>query len=180
MSYSSYPKVILPVKRNIQDNNYDCGPASALIILQSIGIDANEAKLMEIGNCTREKGTSPEGIKMIFDYYKIEYEELLNASLDDLENNINNLKLCLVDYQAWTIGNEKATLNAGHYSVIFGFSPHYLWIADPYKHHTAKYDKWGARKMRKDLFVKDWLDTEDNIKINKHWMIAVPLSQMRI
>lgn len=177
MPYSFYSKIVLPIKRNLQDTPYDCGPASVLAILQTLGIDVDEQKLMSLGHCSRENGTSPDGLKKIFNHFKINFEEIFKADLNTIEESIRSLKLCLVAYQAWPIGSEKETLDSGHYSVIFGISPHHLWIADPAKHHTHKYAKWGARKMRKDLFLKDWIDKEDNKQILERWMITVPLYQ---
>lgn len=68
-------------------------------------------------------------------------------------------------------------LESGHYSVVFGYDKKYLWLADPSKHHTHKQKMWGARKINKKLFNKVWIDTNDNTKIYKKWILTVNLSQ---
>ena len=48
MSYRMYSKVVLPIRINLQDTTYDCGPASLLIILESLGKDISEKMLMKL------------------------------------------------------------------------------------------------------------------------------------
>lgn len=51
---SFFHKVILPIKPNIQDTNYDCGAASLKIILNTLGIQVDEEKLMELTETTKD------------------------------------------------------------------------------------------------------------------------------
>lgn len=178
MACAYYPKIILPIRKNLQDTVYDCGPASLKIIMETLGISVNEEKLMKICRTTPEAGTTPDQLITALKKFKIKHEVIDHASLEILEDKIRNLYLCLVDFQAWGEGGaDYKGLNTGHYSVVFGFNKTHLWIADPAKHKTEDYKKWGARKMRKDMFVERWLDKEFDGTRTYRWMIAVPLCQ---
>lgn len=180
MTYAYYPKIILPVKRNLQDTPYDCGPASLKIILETLGIHISEERLMKLCKSTPEKGTSPEAMIDLFKKLKITFEVIEHATIELIEEKIRNLNLCIVDYQAWGDGgSEYRGLNTGHYSVVFGYNKTHLWIADPAKHRTGDYKKWGTRKMRKDFFAEHWMDKEGTETQTYRWMIAVPLVQSK-
>jgi hypothetical protein len=101
-----------------------------------------------------------------------------HATIALIEDCIHKLNLCVVDYQAWgKSGREFKTLEAGHYSVIFGFNRTHFFVADPAKRHTRKRATWGFRLIQKDLFRKRWADREATGEKTWHWMIAVPLVQ---
>lgn len=178
MGYTYYPKVILPLRRNLQDTSYDCGPASLKIIFETLGIHIGEEKLMKMGKTTPEKGTSPEELINILNELAIKHVVVEHATIELIEQKIRQLNLCLVDYQAWgESGEEFKGLETGHYSVIFGFDKTHLWLADPAKHHTKKQKKWGARKVRKDLFATRWDDKEESGIVTHHWMVCIPMVQ---
>lgn len=178
MPCAYYSKVILPIRKNLQDNSYDCGPASLKIIMETLGIPIDEERLMKICQTSAEKGTQPNQLIAALKKFKIKHEVIEHASLELLERKIRGLNLCLVDFQAWGDGGaDYKGLNTGHYSVVFGFNRTHIWLADPAKHKTKDYKKWGARKMRKDMFLERWLDKEDNGARTYRWMITVPLHQ---
>lgn len=180
MPLTYYTKVVLPVRKNLQDVSYDCGPASLLIILSTLGIQITEKELMRRCKTNFRDGTTPEDMIAAFKEMKIAYQEYHPASIRLLQEQIRTLHLCMVDYQAWgDSGSQYKGLDTGHYSVVFGYNKTHLWIADPAKHKTKKQKKknWGARKVRKDVFNKHWADKEtDGTKTSK-WMVAVPLVQ---
>jgi predicted double-glycine peptidase len=178
MPYSYYSKVVLPIKKNLQDTKYSCGPASLVIVCQSLGLDVSEEKMMEMAHTTPEFGSSPAELARALDQLNVKYEIIHPGSIKILEQKIRELNLCIVDYQAWANnGSELAKVNAGHYSVVFGFNADQIWLADPAKHKTGVYDKWGARRMSKELFNKHWYDKEaEGIETNK-FMMAIPLYQ---
>ena len=178
MACAYYSKIILPIRKNLQDTVYDCGPASLKIIMETLGIFIDEEKLMRICKTTPEWGTEPENIIEALKKFGIKHEVLDHASIDLVEKKIRRLNLCLVDFQAWAGGGaDYKGLTSGHYSVIFGFNKTHVWIADPAKHRTEDYKKWGARKMRKDIFLDHWLDKKLDGTKTYRWMIAVPLCQ---
>ncbi len=178
MPLSYYTKVVLPVRRNLQDVPYDCGPASLKIILETLGIHLSEKELMRMCGTNFEDGTSPSEMVTALKNLHIQHEVIHPGSLNILESKVRELNLCLVDYQAWGDGGgQYMGLGTGHYSVVFGFNQTHIWLADPAKHHTEKQQKWGARCVRKDIFLKHWSDKEGNGRIVKRWMVAVPLVQ---
>jgi ABC-type bacteriocin/lantibiotic exporter with double-glycine peptidase domain len=178
MPYNFYQNVILPIRRNLQDTKYDCGPASLEIILETLGRDIREKTLMRIAHTTLQ-GTSPENIAHTLRKLKIKHQIIPHGSIALIEEKIRNFNLCLVNYQAWgENGAEIKNLDSGHYSVIFGFTPTHFFVADPAKRHTVKYNKqWGFRTIKKNLFSKRWRDKEENGEKTFHWMLAVPLNQ---
>lgn len=178
MSLKYYPKIILPVCLNIQDTTYGCGPASLKIIFDTLGIHLSEEKLMKMTKITPKGGTKPAELVKVLTELRIKHKEISHASIEMIEDKIRSLNLCLVDYQAWGEGGtDYKGLKTGHYSVVFGFDKIRLWIADPAKHHSEKQRKWGARKIRKDIFVQNWADKEVSGIETHHWLIAVPLVQ---
>ncbi len=178
MLHTSFESVILPVKRNLQDEKYDCGPASLKIILDTLGKEIDEEKLMEMGKTTPEDGTTPKALITTLNKLKVAHTVFERSSVTIVESAITNLNLCLIDYQSWgDNGKEYEKLETGHYSVIFGFNKTHFYIADPAKRHTEKCDEWGFRTIRKDLFEKHWKDVESNGKKTFHWMMSVPLFQ---
>lgn len=178
MACAYYPKIVLPVRRNLQDTSYDCGPASLKIILETLGVHVDEERLMKMGKTTPEEGTPPDKLIAILKEFGVKHEVIDHANLELIEQKIREINLLLVDYQSWGDGgSDYKGLNTGHYSVVFGFNKTHLWIADPAKHKTQDYKKWGARKMRKDMFLERWQDREEGGTKTYRWMIAVPLCQ---
>lgn len=178
MSHTYFPRVILPIKLNLQDTAYNCGPASVKIILETLGISIDEEKLMKMQKTTPKEGTSPNNLVKCLADLGIKHEVIEHASITNIEDKIRQFNLCLVDFQAWGDGgNEFKGLETGHYSVVFGFNKTHLWVADPAKHHTEKQKSWGARKIRKDLFTQRWADKEASGIKTHHWMVSVPLFQ---
>lgn len=178
MAYAYYPKIILPVRRNLQDTTYDCGPACLKIILETLGIHLSEQRLMKLCRTTPNEGTNPQNMINLLKKLKIAFEVIDHADIDLIEEKIRNLNLCIVDYQAWGDGgSEYRGLDTGHYSVVFGYNKTHFWIADPAKHRTEDHKKWGTRKMRKDFFSEHWADKEEQGTQTYRWMIAVSLAQ---
>lgn len=176
MTYAPYHTVILPVRRNRQDEKYDCGPASLKIILETIHRPVSEKKLMDLGKTTPEDGTTPEQLINTLRYLSIPYHACRGEKLDHIENEIRNLRLVLVDYQSWgDSGEDFYNLDTGHYSVVFGFNDTHFFIADPSKTKTSGHGNWGFRTIRKDLFGERWVDKEADGTIQKHFMISVPI-----
>jgi predicted double-glycine peptidase len=180
MPYGNFDKVILPVRRNIQDTDYDCGPASLKIILETINKSVSEKRLMGFCNTTSRFGTSFELLSKTLDKLGVEHKVHRRANVRLVEEKIFDLNLCLIDYQSWGEGGKDyKDLKAGHYSVIFGFNKTHFYVADPNKKHTSKYEEWGFRTMNKRLFNNNWNDEEGFGIIKYHWLIAVPLSQKK-
>ena len=169
--------IILPVRRHLQMGHFDCGPATLKIILDSLGRKMSEKTLMRICHTNKKAGTNPRNLIVALKKLGVKHKLYRHGDKKILEDSIRGLNLCIVDYQAWMVSDEFKKLDAGHYSVIFGFNEDYYYFSDPAKHHTPKDKEWGYRTVRKDLFFKRWKDISAKGEKFFHWMIAVPLCQ---
>lgn len=179
MAYKYFDAIILPVRRNIQDTTYDCGPASLKIILETIDQDFSEESLIKICKATPEFGTNPQALDFALKKLEVRHETIERASIKIIENKIRKLNLCIINYQAWgKCGQHYKNLETGHFSVVFGFNSEHLYVADPHKNHTEKCNEWGFRTIHKKLLNERWKDKiPPNGDLTYHWMIAVPLVQ---
>ena len=174
MAYAHYHTVILPVRRNLQDTKYDCGPASLKIILETMGHHPSEETLMRIAGTTPEQGTHPTALHETLMTLGVRSHVHAHASVELVEEELRRCRLNVVDYQAWgDNGRDFQTLNTGHYSVIFGYTRTHFFVADPSKRGTPLP---GFRTIRKDLFVKRWADQGEDGP-TRHWLLTVPLVQ---
>lgn len=182
MSFSYYSEVILPVKPNLQDTHYDCGAASLEIILQTLGKSISEEELMKLSETSIEDGASPKHLMRVLNKLGVRYELIPDGSIELIEEKIKLLNICLVVYQMPGYSdNIYKKLEAGHYSVIFGYNKENFWIADPAAHreigHTHKY-RAGIHEIEKGQFNKRWIDIGGDHVIYRHWMLCVPLAQI--
>lgn len=179
MAYKYFDTIILPVRRNIQDTDYDCGPASLKIVLETIDRNISEETLIKICKTISCFGTKPWALSSALKKLEVKHETIERASVKIMEDKIRKLNLCIINYQAWgECGQHYKNLETGHFSVVFGFNPEHLYIADPHKNHTEKCNEWGFRTMHKKLLSERWKDKiPPNEELTYHWMIAVPLVQ---
>ncbi len=178
MAYSYYHTIILPVRRNIQDTNYDCGPASLKIVLETLGRSINEESLMKICKTKPQIGTNPSMLSEVLKKLEIEHKIYLHATIELIEEKIRELNFCVINYQAWgENGEQYKNLETGHYSVVFGFNKNHLFVADPSKKHTNKQSEWGFRTIHKKLLNERWEDKIPEGPYTFHWMMKIPLVQ---
>lgn len=96
-----YPKVILPIIRNLQDTHYSCGASSLKMILDTLGIIMHEHEIMKLTNTTPELGASTESIQNLLNKLNVKFNVIEDMSIEILVDKIRDLNLCLVCYQAW-------------------------------------------------------------------------------
>jgi len=126
-----------------QKYDYDCALASLKCVIQSIGIELEENKYISL-DISKEIGTSHESIllwlKTQFLTQGLYYHSKYNSTIDDLRN-------CLIVSDN-PIVNYLDSDRIGHYSVIIGVSPIYVFIRDV----------WDGRiiKIKTDNFEKRW------------------------
>ncbi|EKD53111.1 MAG: hypothetical protein ACD_61C00151G0004 [uncultured bacterium] len=165
--------LLVPVKPVRQENGYECGLASVMTILRTLGCKSRKDTVKRRLGTTSRRGTHPERIKGLFREMDLNFREKHGASLHDLENRVKKQKLCLVVYQAWGSQKYYDRMESGHYSVVFGVEKDYLWLADPYvRQQKSKYGK-GIRKIRKETFDGRWKDVDHKGVLYDHWMLAV-------
>ncbi len=165
--------LILPVKPVRQENGYECGLASVMTILRTLGSKPRKETVKRKLGTSKRRGTHPERIKDLFNDIDVKFREKHGASLLDLEKKVKNKKLCLVVYQAWGTKKYYEKLESGHYSVVIGYEKDYLWLADPYvKGNKSRYGR-GVRKIKKEVFEGRWKDIDHLGTVYDHWMLAV-------
>lgn len=196
MPYSHYPTILLPVRRNIQDTPYDCGPAALKIILETLGIDVSEKTFMRLALTSASSGTEPPMLSRALKKLGVRHDIYPHGSIALIEQRINELCLCIVNYQAWANGGSTLSkLQNGHYSVIFGLNKTHFFLSDPSKKKTPHAAEWGFRTIKKSLLFKRWKykpDTRKKVLLLKQrkynldkkeentvfrWLITVPLAQ---
>ena len=161
-----YSAVILPIHRSIQQTPYSCGPASLKAVLAVLGKKTTERQLMKLAKTTPKYGTFPHDLVGALSRLGIKHTVFPQGSMARLESELRAMRLCIVDYRAWT---------DGHYSVIFGYSPTHLYIADPHKKKATRRDAIGFRTIHKNLFEKRWWDDFPNGLRTHHWMVSIPI-----
>ena len=165
--------LLVPIKPSRQENGYECGLASVMTILRTLGCKSRKDSVKRKLGTTRKHGTHPERIKGLFGDMAINFREKHGATMSDLESRVRKQKLCLVVYQAWGSQKYYNKLESGHYSVVFGFEKDYLWLADPYvRGGKTRYGK-GVRKIKKTIFEGRWKDVDQKGVVYDHWMLAV-------
>lgn len=170
--------VLLPVRKHLQQHPWSCGPATLRVVLGSLGIDLEERKLATMAGCTPERGTQPAGLVRALTRLGVHHEVVEPGSLGHIEDRLHAFEYIIVDYQAWgRRGRDYQQLRSGHYSVVFGCNTSHLFLADPAKKPVRSGDPWGARGVRKDLFVRRWRDRGPNDLHTHRWMLCVPIAQ---
>src|SRR3989338_2352483 len=179
MKNNFFHTIILPINPiELQKTNYDCGPASLQFVLNILQKDTEKHIIAEIARTSKEGGTNPKGLEAVLRAFNIRYEIAHPGSIELLEKKIRELNLCIVNYQAWARGgSEMKYLNAGHYSIVFGYNKTHFFVADPSKYPTPKSPTSGFRTIRKDLFIKRWRDEEENGTQTDRFMLSIPLFQ---
>lgn len=177
----AHQTVMLPLRKWVQTNPYSCGPASLKIVLGSLGLEHDEARLGALAGTSPRAGTQPEGLRRALRVLGVPHEVVEPAEIADVETRIRRFEYCVVDYQAWgRRGREFHELRTGHYSVIFGFDPTHFWLADPAKKPRDGSRSWGVRTMRKDLFRRRWRDRGPGGLRTHRWMMCIPTSPQGI
>ena len=179
MAARVFHTTILPVRLKIQEKPYSCGAASLKIVLEMLGKEISEAWLMRVCKTDPEECTTAQRLKRALKKLKVKFEEIVPATIQDIEENVRSFRLCLVAYQAWARGgSELEAMEGGHYSIIFGFNETHFFIADPNKRRGRVHRVWGVRTMGKGLFRTRWRDKDsDKDGVLRRWLIAVPLAQ---
>lgn len=100
-----------------QSKDYNCGPTTALYILNRFGFNPSVEELEQIANTTEKEGTSHVGMQAIFRKYGLNTVEMI-CSVDHLRHRLP----AIVN---WTPEDD------GHYGVIEAIYKTVLAILDP-------------------------------------------------
>jgi ABC-type bacteriocin/lantibiotic exporter with double-glycine peptidase domain len=135
-----------------QKGNYDCGVASAAMVLKHFNVPTDYEHLMQICKTSKETGTRPEDLAEAIHsasddvvatvHTRIPWNELIK-----LNKNVDTL--VILDFWDET---------DGHYAVMVDVNDFYIVIADP---TTGQY-----RLIKRETFETNWFDYEDNYIFN--------------
>lgn len=128
------------MKFSKQTKDWNCGPtACAYYFARFQGIQENYDQRIDlfekIGNCTKDKGTSHEGMVKII--HEMGFNSIWNYA-DGIEELIPALMPCIVNYQYD---------GDGHYGVIEGFQNNDLLIWNPATGKRDKINKYDFEKI---------------------------------
>ncbi len=155
-----------------QKEEYSCGPGAVSNFLRMIGReDLLVTDLHAELKYDPAVGTLIENIISFFDENNVEYEEKILCTIEDLEINLQQGKVCFVEYQAWGTEEEKDQLVSGHYSIVFYVDDEYVWLIDPGEiDNTLDLENAITKRTRSD-FYKRWFDGEIGGRYD-HWMVS--------
>src|SRR3989344_3203743 len=130
MGFPIHPVVILPVWKNVQNEEFDCGPAVLRTIAETVGVkNAEKIDFFKIANTNARGGTSNLDMLKALKELKIKHDFVNKAEIADIEEAVRQMKLCLVEFQAWGKGGRAhRSLRASHYAIIFGFDERRLYL----------------------------------------------------
>lgn len=155
--------------------DYDCGGATFCNWMLTINReDVLKTDIYLRLDVNPVDGTKSEKIKEVLEEEKIPYLEIWEASLNDVENVLNNDGVVLISYQSEGTEEEIEKLECGHYSLIFDMDEEVVWLIDPSfdEEYTPGYGKGVVRRPREE-FEKLWIDKGSDGTIYNHWMMAV-------
>lgn len=162
------------VKPVTQTSDYDCGPAAVSSILML----AHREEVLKTDIYKRLKvdsdGTKPTNIKRLLKEEKIEFVETFGASMAALQRALKHGYVCLVAYQMWGTDEEYASLDGGHYSVVFDVDEKYVWLMDSSIREQEVYEfGMGINRLTQEEFDEKWIDKDIDGELYDHWMLAV-------
>lgn len=158
--------------------DYDCGGASFCTWMLTINReDVLKTDVYRRLDVNPIDGTKSEMIKKVLEEEKIPYLEIWEASLDDVENVLDNNGVVLISYQSEGSDEEIERMECGHYSIIFDIDEEHVWLIDPSydEEYTLGYGKGVVRRTREE-FEKLWIDKGSDGTVYHHWMMAVKSS----
>jgi len=160
-----------------QETSYSCGASAARSILLYYGIVRSEKQIVEEFGTNESSGTSPEQLIMGFNKYGLEAIAKKNATLNDINKNLDEKYPTLVAVQAWLENyppkNWENNWEDGHWLIVIGMDNQNIYFEDPSLLGSKGY-------MTKDEFLSRWHDYVGEIPccdsldtIYNHLMITV-------
>lgn len=153
--------ITIPLVR--QSTPYTCGVAALQSILAYYAHSIREDLLSKEVNCTPEYGTPYRDMKRYVETKELNYDTILNMTLQQLETNIDNQIPVIVAIQAWSDKNDtkdwKDRWDDGHYVVVIGYNDENYYFMDPSTLGNYTY-------IEKSEFLDRWHDidqTDDKV-----------------
>jgi len=125
------------LKRTRQSTEYSCGASALQSVLSYWGRDVDEAELMKLLHTTPEAGTYPEDIVAGARALGFEAQAKENLTLDEVEKFTADGHPMIALGQVWRSQSGSAPSveedwDNGHYIVVLGVDPDYVYFQDPY------------------------------------------------
>lgn len=119
-----------------QSTDYSCGAAALQAVLAYYGIDLSEGELMSLLGTDAETGTAPESILRVATGHGLRTSLRENLAPDDLRAALREKVPVIVAFQAWPVEKPcgfswAKTWEEGHYAVVVGMDPDYIYLEDP-------------------------------------------------
>jgi predicted double-glycine peptidase len=143
-------------KLHIQACTYACGPSALLNVLALKGNYVhNERELIKLCKAMPKVGTSHENLVKAARLLGLNViEEKKNASIEDIERNIDHHAYVIVNYL-------EAFDGEGHYSVITNYDKKSFYFMD---------SALGQLRLKKKLFLRWWYNQNKTIY---RWYVSV-------
>jgi len=168
-----------PEKILFQKYDYDCGGGIFCTALIMVGReDVLKTDVYSRLEVNPIDGTKSENMKKLCEEEQIEYLEFWEASLDDVENVLNNHGVVITSYQSEGTEEEVKKLECGHYSLIYDIDAESVWLIDPSwdEEYISGFGNGVVRRSREE-FEKLWIDKGVDGAIYKKWMMAIRRNQ---
>lgn len=137
-----------------QHKNNTCGPATVRNILSIVGVDnPPDERVLETMLATNDlDGTYPQKIEAVLKQLNVPFRRI--GRNEQLEQHIdqNNIVVVLYqDYKSFFTDKENNNLQAGHWSIIYGYDDESYKQVDSGKHGTA------LGTIEKDKLLSNWV-----------------------
>ena len=148
----------LPIVR--QANDYSCGPAALLSVLNYWqAYEGTEASLYRLLQTTKKDGTEPTKLVAVAKKFGLEAEMRDRLEVKDLREALDRGDTVILSLQAWRDEVQKPlpwkdTWDEGHYVVLIAMDSNYIYVMDPSGPMTYVY-------VPVEEFIERWHDFED-------------------
>lgn len=164
------PEKIIP-----QNYDYDCGFGMFCTGMLMIGReDVLKTNLYERLEVNPVDGTKSENIKKVLEEESIQYIEMFEAKMEDLETLVRGEGFAFVSYQSEGTSEEIERLECEHYSIVFDMDDESIWLIDPsYDEELEPGFGKGVVRLMRDDFEKKWIDKGIDGTIYEKWLIGL-------
>ncbi len=120
----------------LQQHEYDCGPATVKAVLSIVGIRASKKTISKIAKTTKADGTDSAGILSCLEYYKLNFSVKQSPDKEKAFSFITQASIAIICTQNWS-----------HWAVKIGQFKDRILIFDP---------ESGVIPMSKRELLKEW------------------------
>lgn len=135
-----------------QKNNWTCGPACLLVVLNYFGIRKDIPDLIKELKTTKKEGTDNANIIKLLKKYELKFIVKENSTLHDLKKYLKNY-LVIVGF--WIPFYKES-----HYSIVKKINKQRIYFHDTWFGYNHSY--------KIDYFLKNWWDEEV-----RGWLLAI-------